>query len=164
MSKKTKSLFWITIPSTPESKPHRAGHISLDSVAEPPDLDLANPDKSVLTIATFFIDPSFRSGGLGRTTMELLESYATKEPYGSPHCKIVAVTTLSRRYWEDDEYRSVWALTGRETPVRGSSNEDWYSRMGYVKWKEEPRYKQKPGPNGEEVKLFASFLRKNLQQ
>jgi GNAT superfamily N-acetyltransferase len=167
MSQSFKSMFWITIPSIENSASsskeiQRAGHISLDSVSEPPDLELANPDKSVLTIATFFIYPDHRGGGLGRTAMTLLESYATKEPYGSTNCKIIAINTLDKRYWEDDEWRTMWKGHGRDAPVRGTSNEAWYERMGYVKWKSEPRYQQRTEA-GEPALLIASFLRKKLQ-
>ncbi|KAL1850175.1 hypothetical protein VTK73DRAFT_9737 [Phialemonium thermophilum] len=50
--------------------------------------------------------------------------------------------TTSRRYAEDDgdDWRGLYARRGLPTPQKGSSNEDWYARMGYVKWKEEPRY------------------------
>lgn len=52
-------------------------------------------------------------------------------------------------------------LEGREPPMRGSSNEAWYERMGYVKWKSEGRYEQRM-ESGEVVKLVASFLRKKV--
>jgi len=168
MSRKTKSMFWITLPSAEGStnsitKVQRVGHISLDSVSEPPDLDLANPDKSVLTIATFFIYPARRGGGLGRTAMTVLEGFATKELYGSPNCKMIAINTLDKRYTDDDEWRTMWKRLGRkDAPAKGSSSESWYERMGYVKWKDEPRYQQQM-PDGEKVKLIASFLRKKVQ-
>ena len=145
ISEKTKSMFWITLPSTVDSessptKYKRVGHISLDSANDPPNLEIANPDKSVLTIAGFFIHPAYRGGGLGRTAMSILESYATKKPYGSPNCKSIVIVTLDKRYTEDDEWRSIWERLGRkEAPAKGSTSEAWYERMGYVKWKDEPR-------------------------
>lgn len=95
--------------------------------------------------------------------MQLLESYATKEPYGSVNCKVIAINTLDKRYTEDEEWRSMWSRLPerKEAPERGSSNEAWYERMGYVKWKSEPRYLQRMR-GGEEVKLVASFLRKKV--
>lgn len=129
---KIKSFFWITLPpSTTDGPPIKAGHISLDSLGEAPDPDfaLANPDKSLLTISTFFIDPMYR-GGLGRTAMEMLEKMAREEPYGSVNCKAIAVFTLSRWYTNDDEGRKVWEMLGGETPVKQSSSDDWYRRMG----------------------------------
>lgn len=155
----TKSLFWIKPGTQPDL---RAGHVSLDCEAEPPDLELANPhDKSVLTIARFFILQEHRRGGLGRAVMEILEKLATEEPYGSPNCRTIAITTLSRKYTEDDRERARYeALEGKPAPPRGSSNEDWYKRMGYVKWKDEPRYEvpDKYGPD----KYIAAFMRKRI--
>lgn len=155
MATKTKSFFWIK----PESQPDlRVGHISLDSEAEPPDLELANPhDKSVLTIARFFVLLEHRGTGIGRAAMEMLESRAQCEPYGSPNCKAVAISTLSRKYWEDDEYRNEFKwLTGSDPRPRGTSNEDWYARMGYVKWKEVPTYEcLRP-----DRKLLAVYMKK----
>lgn len=151
-----KSLFWIR----PSSQPGlRAGHISLDSEAHPPDLELSNPhDKSVLTIATFFILPDYRGGGLGRATVGMLEKWATVEPYGSRNCRTVALTTLSRKYAEEDEWRAEYErMEGKEAPKRGTSNEDWYLRMGYSKWKDAPLYE---GPDG--YKFLAAYLRKQI--
>ncbi len=160
MDSKQKSLFWINLPDTKT----RVGHISLDSSTDPPDLELANPDKSVLTIATFFILPEHRSAGLGRLAMDVMEDWATKEPYGSPNCKAIAVNTLDRRYTESDseEWR-IWAkLRPIQLPPKGRSTEDWYARRGYVKWKEEPRYPEKT-LDGQDILLNAVFLRKYLR-
>lgn len=94
--------------------------------------------------------------------MSILESYATKEPYGSPNCKSIVIVTLDKRYTDDDEWRSIWERLGRrDAPVKGSTSEAWYERMGYVKWKDEPRIQQTL-KDGEKVKLVASFLRKEV--
>ncbi|ROV93910.1 hypothetical protein VSDG_06288 [Cytospora chrysosperma] len=156
MDARVKSLFWIRPTSRPEL---RVGHISLDSEAHPPNLELANPnDKSVLTIATFYILPEHRGGGIGRAAVESLEKWATAEPYGSSNCKTVALTTISRKYAEDDEMRAEYRrMAGVEPVPKGASNEDWYLRMGYTKWMETPLY---PGPDG--YKFLAAYLRKRI--
>ncbi|ROV98156.1 hypothetical protein VPNG_08593 [Cytospora leucostoma] len=156
IDRKAKSLFWIRRAPQPDL---RIGHISLDSEAHPPDLELANPiDKSVLTINTLFILPEHRGGGIGRAAIEALEKVATVEPYGSRNCRTVALTTLSRRYGEDDEWRAIYEkLVGVEAPKRGKANEDWYTRMGYVKWKDEGLW---DGPDG--YKFIGAFLRKRV--
>jgi GNAT superfamily N-acetyltransferase len=162
---KTRSFFWITLPaSDSESSPNRVGHICLNSLLDPPELDLANPDKSVMEIATFFILPEYRYGGIGRSAFEMLESYATKEPYGSKNCKAVTINTISKRYTENDgdEWRGVYARRGLKAPPKGKSMEDWYARMGYVKWKEAPRYPDRR-EDGTEVKLIAVFMKKTIQ-
>lgn len=170
MDARTKSLFWIIpTPSTrsssqpgPQPTPGtrvRAGHISLDSEAHPPDLELANPhDRSVLSIATFYVLPGHRGGGLGRAAVESLERWAVTEPYGSRNCRVVALTTISRRYSEDDGMRAEYReMAGVEPVPRGASNEDWYLRMGYTKWMEAPLYQ---GPDG--YKFLAAYLRKRV--
>ncbi|ROV96239.1 hypothetical protein VMCG_07721 [Cytospora schulzeri] len=156
MDARTKSLFWIKSTSQPDL---RVGHISLDSESHPPNLELANPhDKSVLTIATFFILPEHRGGGLGRAAVENLEKWATTEPYGSRNCKAIALTCISRKYAEDDEMREEYRrMAGVEPVPKGASNEGWYSRMGYTKWMEAPLY---PGPDG--YKFLATYLRKQI--
>lgn len=157
MNAKMKTMFWIKPASQPDL---RVGHVSLDCEAEPPDLELANPhDKSILTIARFFILEEHRRGGLGRAVMETLEDLATKEPYGSPNCHTIAITTLSRRYAENDQERAKYeAIEGKPAAPRGLSNEDWYKRMGYVKWKDEPKYEAKNGLD----KYVAAFMTKRI--
>lgn len=93
MDNKQKSLFWIHEPD----QDARIGHVSLDCITDPPNPDLANPDKSVMTIATFFILEQYRSHGFARQAMDILEAWAIEEPWGSPNCKAIALTTLDRR-------------------------------------------------------------------
>lgn len=161
MDAKTKGFFWIRLPGGAAAAA-RAGHISLDSEADPPDLDLANPhDRSVLTIARFFLLPEHRGGGVGRAVMELLERHARELPYGSPNCRAIALDTLSRWYSEEEEGRAEYEwLTGQPPPARGRNNEDWYVRQGYVKFKEKPKYEG--GDVREGHKLVAVYMRKTI--
>lgn len=58
MRRKVKQLFWIQMiddESVDGIKYRTVGHISLDSEASPPDPDLAREDRSVMTIATFYV-------------------------------------------------------------------------------------------------------------
>ncbi|KAE8372961.1 hypothetical protein BDV26DRAFT_273022 [Aspergillus bertholletiae] len=154
---KLKSFFWITVPSPstgPDATRIRAGHISLDSYASPPDPELAMADRSVLILQTFFIDPQYR-GGLGRKAMDIVEAMAGKEPYGSPQCKYLTLTSLSKRYFYEEADR--WAKWNNERPAICTS--EWYERRGYVMWKSEPRYRGEGG----EVDIWADFLRKPLR-
>ncbi|KAL4893825.1 hypothetical protein BDV59DRAFT_24395 [Aspergillus ambiguus] len=159
-----KSFFWIAIPGDDEAASViRAGHISLDAYADPPDPELAQADRSILTIQTFFIRPEFRALGLGRAAMDMAEAMAGREPYGSPRCKYVAVTTMSKRYFYDAtagvEGTGLWESLGTEMPrVRAV---DWYERRGYVRWKSEARWAD-VARDGTEIKLVADFLRKPL--
>ena len=161
----TREIFWV-VPAPLahlESQQRFGGHISMVNQISPPDHELANPDKSVLHITSLFILPEHRKGGIGRASVEALERWAKVEPYGSPACREITIHTLSRRYIEDegDEWRGLWGRTGLPTPEKGTSNEDWYLRMGYVKWKEEPRYPDTL-PDGTQIKWLASFLKKTL--
>lgn len=155
-----KAVFWIH--KLPDHS--RVGHVSLDSTASPPDPGLADPhDKTVLTIANLFVLPAHRGGGLARAALDVLvRQFARQAPYGSPNCRAVAVTTISKKYHDDDEWRARFEwLNGTPAPERGKANEDYYTRMGFVKWKEEPRYSSElPGREGHF--FWASFLRKEI--
>lgn len=129
MDEKQKALFWIHEPEALQ----RIGHVSLDCSTDPPNLELANPDKSVMTIATFFILEEYRSKGYARKTMDILEDWATLKPWGSPNCRAIALTTLDRRYLLEDapEWRGVWSKLGKDPPSTERINEDWYVSPRY---------------------------------
>jgi GNAT superfamily N-acetyltransferase len=164
---KTASNFWVVPPSLSQlPAPQRyAGHISMSSKSEPPD------DTPIRHIANLFILPEHRRGGLGRAAVQGLEAWAKvqpygSEPYGSPGCKAITLNAISRRYIEDDgeEWRGLYTRVctslGIETPAKGTGNEDWYIRMGYVKYGEQPMY-----PvilDGSKILLLATLLRKEL--
>jgi GNAT superfamily N-acetyltransferase len=180
-------LFWIVVPDelasalepssppspTPVSAPTSAsaparwrGHVGLENECQPPERDLARPDRSLLEITSLFVLAEHRGGGLGRAAMEGMERWARAAPYGSPACRAVTIHTASRRYVEDDgeAWRPLWARcfgTAVADKGAGRSNEDWYARMGYVKWKEEPRYVVQL-PEGGEHKIVAVFMKKQL--
>jgi GNAT superfamily N-acetyltransferase len=165
----TISIFWI-VPSSlsqfPVPKRH-IGHISIQNKTEASDNnELVRADKPIRHIFNLFILPEHRGGGLGRAAVQALETWAKVEPYGSPECKAITLNALSRRYIEDDGeewrglYTRVCASLGIELPAKGSSNEDWYARMGYVKWKEEPMYPVMLDES--EILLNAVSLRKEL--
>jgi len=113
----TLALFWIVPPHLAAEPPARrhVGHIGLSRAAHPPDLDVANPDGSMLLLTTFFILPGHRGGGLGRAAVAALEARARMPPVGSPDCRALSVQTISRRYFEDsgDEWRGVDLLRGK---------------------------------------------------
>jgi GNAT superfamily N-acetyltransferase len=164
-----KSLFWIvlvgdpltTSPTVSTSRPVRAGHISLDSYSDPPDPDLARADKTVMTIQSFFVLHEYRHYGIGHRALETVEAMATKEPYGSPQCKYIAVNTLHKRYVFEDgpDAGGVWQFLDLVKPL--FSVEEWYERLGYVRWKAEPRYPYTT-KDGRQIFMTAAFLRKSL--
>ena len=55
----------------------------------------------------------------------------------------------------------MWAKLGETVRPRGSANEDWYTRMGYVKWKQEPRYEETLA-DGSKFLLVCVFMRKEV--
>jgi GNAT superfamily N-acetyltransferase len=166
IDRKEVVLFWV-VPAHLSSAlaPKRfAGHVGIENQCQPPEPDIARPDKTLLEISTLFILPEYRYLGLGRTAMADMEQYAKREPYGSPACKAVTIHTLSKRYWQEEgeDWRGMWARWGLKTPEKGaSSNEEWYARMGYVKWKEDWRYVVKL-LDGTEAKMLAVFMKKQL--
>jgi GNAT superfamily N-acetyltransferase len=171
MEAKTKALFWIMLPADllngssndEQHQPRCAGHISLDSDKDPPDHELANPDKSVLEISTMYILPRYRRFGLATSATLQLERWAKTEPFGSPHCKAVTVNTLSKRYLQDDseEWRGVLERLGMRDDDMSWSREEWYERLGFVKFKEQAVYEERL-VDGRVVKLWASFMRKEI--
>lgn len=153
-----KCLFWIMAsPSTTDQSAAIAGHISLDSISEyeDPKQELARPDKSLLTISTFFVLPEFQGQGLGGQAMRQAENLAREEPYGHPRCSAIAIMSLSCQYAEDPILRARFIEWTGKTP---SSYERWYARMGYVKWKEEACTKIIV-PGGESIMLVEAFMK-----
>ena len=170
---KLKSLFWITIANpdastaeTPDAEPAesalRVGHISLDAYTDPPHSpEIVAEDKSTLAIQTFFILPEHRKLGLGHAVMERLEEVARTEPYGSPNCQFLALSTLSKKYVYDEgpEWRGLWAKFG--LPAPDFSAHAWYEKRGYELLKEEPRYPV-TNADGLEAKLVLAIMRKSI--
>ncbi|KAJ5115400.1 hypothetical protein NUU61_001159 [Penicillium alfredii] len=155
-----KSLFWIAVPSTSTEKSNtaiRAGHIALDAYCDPLD-----PDPAAQTSPSFFILPEYRSHGLGRRAMQLVEGLAVREPYGSPRCRVVALTALSKRYLYDEgpEWRGLWARIGEAMP--SFSIQEWYENLGYSSWKEEVLY-EVTTLDGQVIRLWEAFMRKEVQ-
>lgn len=159
-----KCLFWITTSSSDDTdQPFVfAGHISLDSFSESADLqrEMTRSDKSLLTISTFFVLPEFRGKGVGGHAWTQLERLAKVEPYGNLRCSDIVIMSLSCRYVEDPVLRARYVEWTGEEPL---SYERWYSRMGYVKWKEEA-CTEVATSGGEIVLLVEAFMMKSLSE
>lgn len=168
---KTQAMFWVVPPSLEElPAPQRyAGHFAMAKKTYENDNgeDDALPQMTVVDLQDLFILPEHRSGGLGRAAVRALEGLARIEPYGWPGCSVITLNTLARRYVEEDEWRAVaaepYSRMNIELPAKGTSNEDWYGRMGYVKWKEVPLYSVVL-EDGSEFKFAASYMWKPLAQ
>jgi GNAT superfamily N-acetyltransferase len=147
------TLFWIKPTAQPDL---RVGHISLDKVSE---------DPSSLNIADLFVLPEHRGGGIARAAFQAVEEMATTEPYGSKNCRTLLIDTLSRKYSDDEKMRLEYnQLTGVWPNPKGKTNEEWYGRMGYVTYKEEPLYPEIEGrPTSTQKLLLASFMKKEMR-
>jgi GNAT superfamily N-acetyltransferase len=132
----------------------------------PAEQKLAGAGQAVRHIANLFILPEHRHSGLGRAAVQELEAWARVEPYGSPEVKAMTLNAISRRYIEDDgeDWRGLYAKVceslGIEMPAKGTTNEDWYARMGYVKRREDPMYPVVL--DGKKILLIAVSLEKDL--
>jgi hypothetical protein len=93
--------------------------------------------------------------------MHLVEELAVREPYGSPGCRAITLTALSKRYLyeEGPEWRGVWERMGVEMP--GFSIQEWYEKLGYVAWMEKPVYEER-ALDGGVIRLVEAFMRKEL--
>ncbi|KAK0648142.1 hypothetical protein B0T16DRAFT_407784 [Cercophora newfieldiana] len=164
-----QSMFWI-VPATLAHLPPPqcyAGHIAMakKTYSNENGIDAVLPSLTTMDLKALFILPAYRGGGLAKVAVREVEKMAEVEPYGCPECKAMTLNTLARRYVEEDELRAVaevaHRLEGTELPKKGMSNEDWYARMGYVKWKEVELYPARDG-EGKEFKFGASFMWKAL--
>ncbi|KAK0610858.1 hypothetical protein B0T14DRAFT_500066 [Immersiella caudata] len=165
----TQAMFWI-VPASSSTLPapqRYAGHIAMSRITYDNDngIDGVLPDLKAMNLSTLFILPQHRGKGLASTAVRAIEDTAKIEPYGWPECRAMTLNTLARRYVEEDEWRAVaeipHRLLGTELPQKGTSNEDWYGRMGYVKWKEVELYPAR-NEDGSEFKFAAAFMWKRL--
>ncbi|KAJ5316882.1 hypothetical protein PENANT_c016G06490 [Penicillium antarcticum] len=160
---KIKRLFWITIPHPSiGSNTIRTGHISLDASSGLLEPDIAPENRTELSISSFFILPEYRSLGLGKRAVNLVEQMATTERFGNPNCRFITLTALSKRYIYNKapEWQGVWARLGLSPP--SFSIQEWYESLGYVAWKEEPITEEK-GIDGQIILLWEAFMKKDLQ-
>lgn len=154
IDREAKIMWWIVLPAENEGKGKRAGHVGLASESFPPDPDLARADHSIMTVSSFFILPQHRAGGLGRASWLEVE----KRARAMPECKEIAIDTWDGRYNSDPEWRA-WASERGVEFTEGMVNEDWYARMGFVKFKSVPRYPLA----GTDDLMGAVFMRKSME-
>lgn len=163
IDKGTLAMFWVVPPSVVDQPaPQRLiGHISTQKKFGSPD------GPPAVHIADLFILPEHRLKGFGGAAVRALESWAKDEPYGSPDCKSITLNALNMRYIEDDGpewrpfYARVCASLNIPMPEKGTSNEDWYARMGYLKERVDPMYPVTL--DGKDILLLATSLRKPLE-
>lgn len=183
-SQSLRTVFWICLPASPNPPSGTAiithegndylavGHIALDRTdvagIEPFEREdsLTAEDGSVLTITILFVHPAFSKRGFASSAVRQLEGYARAEPYGSENCRAVTVHCLSPRHTkaggiEGEEGMGAFRMMGVEPDERSSNG--FFERLGYVQYKEIPRY-WAPTTEGGKVRLYVVCLRKELDQ
>jgi hypothetical protein len=157
-----KKLFWITVPNAKdESKPIRAGHISLDPSSGILEPGLLQDDEIDLTLKTFFISPEHRALKLGKKAVQLLENLAINKPYGDPRCRYLTLCAISKRYVYDEECRGLWSKVGMAEPP--FSIQEWYEKLGYITWKE-MLLTEATSLDGEVFRVWEALMRKDLRE
>lgn len=165
-----RALFWITLPESDQTNGlpkldhstgdtiYPVGHVSLDRVDKPddqippmaPDLSLASGDGVILTIRSLFVLPAFARRGLGAFAMDECERLARE----SPGCRGVTLMTISDRYFRN-------GLPDADGTVPAVDHIPWYTRRGYVAYKEEVRH-YTDAPDGTRIGWYEVFMRKEL--
>lgn len=167
IDKGIQSFFWI-IPSSLSSlstTERYAGHITISAKTD-------NHGDPVLHIGSLFVVPERRSGGLAKAAVQAVEGWAKVKPYGRPDCKALTLNCIHHRYIDDDlseEWRpfamKAYAMKGIPMPAKGTSNQGWYERMGFVKQSEEPSYPTGLyRDDGTEILFIACDMRKELPE
>ncbi|KAK2789080.1 hypothetical protein FQN53_002634 [Emmonsiellopsis sp. PD_33] len=128
------------------------GHVSLDSEHATP--GQADASMGIYCITALYISRALQGGGIGRATMDTIESEAIKEPLCA---KILSLDTLSNG---SPNIKEMCAESGMELPT--ISNHDWYERRGYKVWKHSEGDIQHRDPNGKVWQLDRVFMKKTV--
>ncbi|KAF7919180.1 uncharacterized protein EAE98_009500 [Botrytis deweyae] len=111
------------LPRTPPSPPHSflpIGHIALEVQPSSP---ISSSPSSTYKISGLYISGAMRSLGLGRATMDTIETLASSPPISA---KKLLLEVIANEYPGKEE-RNV-ALKIKKQPVE---RQDWYARRGY---------------------------------
>lgn len=156
-----KWLFWVIVRSPALHIQVRVGHISLEASSKLLDQAAESPSEAELSITLLFILPEHRSSGFGRCAMALAEEAAVTQTFGTPPCRFLTLTALSKRYIYESgpEWYGIWERLGKSLPA--FSVQEWYEQLGYVSWKEEPLYEETT-LDGQIIKLWEAFMKKDL--
>ncbi|KAL3421638.1 hypothetical protein PVAG01_05794 [Phlyctema vagabunda] len=129
------------------------GHISLDSVLK--DSRLADSSLGIYHISTFYISTALQGCGLGRATMDRLETMATQDPL----CAKVLTLRTSAREPAFEEARNL--ALGRTGPPKIVS-QDWYQRRGYEIFDRVERVWCDKDPQGKKWWIDAVLMRRTI--
>ncbi|KPM39858.1 hypothetical protein AK830_g6699 [Neonectria ditissima] len=131
------------------------GHISLDSINPGTDVfNLDLPSKGVYWIKTFYVSKALRSKGIGRASMDVVESMAVDKPLCA---RTLALDTVHK----DTGIALAIAATGEPPKM---TNQGWYERRGYKLIKVvKDFYKASPEEIARSApELFTVFLKKDI--
>ncbi|KAI5464258.1 hypothetical protein BGZ63DRAFT_148780 [Mariannaea sp. PMI_226] len=129
------------------------GHISLDAYNPGADkVGVKIEDRRVYWIKTFYIQHVFRSKGIGRAAMDIVESMAVAEPLCAETLGLDTTST-------EDAIMMEIAKTGKPPKM---TNQEWYTRRGY-EWIGTYQNLYHPPPPGEVWPDFkAVFMKKDI--
>ncbi|KAL8286304.1 hypothetical protein RQP46_004792 [Phenoliferia psychrophenolica] len=143
-------------PKHPDPSFRPLGHISLDYTDYMGDQTLANREEGRVTLASFFILTSQQGRGLGNAAMDEVEYLAASPPF---EAKTITLNTMLGKNQADPKWHesiaSVWIPGSRV-------NQSWYTKRGYVPYKEEPRYSFLNPVTNVLMKLEAVYMQKDL--
>ncbi|KAJ5637027.1 hypothetical protein N7490_006906 [Penicillium lividum] len=132
------------------------GHISLDSKNKDADrIGLDIPSEGVFWIKSFFILQTIQGQGIGRAAMDAVEDMATREPLRAQTLMLDTVTSQHQR--REDFAVSTYGAVPKIT------NQEWYSRRGYMPIKIVPNYYDVWDANGDRWDIEIVFMRKDIQ-
>ncbi|CAM1502189.1 Fc.00g041730.m01.CDS01 [Cosmosporella sp. VM-42] len=138
-----------------QSQFYPVGHISLDAIN--PDvktIELDLPSKDVYWIKTFYVSHALRANGIGRASMDAVESMAVDEPLCA---RTLALDTL---YKEDQNNPEIGL--GYYGQIQKMSNQEWYGRRGYRPIKIARDFYVTPDRKGVFWDLRTVFMRKDI--
>ncbi|KAI1119239.1 hypothetical protein F5Y14DRAFT_397130 [Nemania sp. NC0429] len=129
------------------------GHIGLDSVSTQPELQTSLAD-GVFSLMNFYISTALQGLGLGGEAMNYCEKMA-REEFAA---KAITLSTIANDECQADSPRRI--AMGR--PVPKITNQDWYSRRGYVVYGRKAAAWFETDPTGKTWAVGDVLMRKEL--
>ncbi|KAI1186345.1 hypothetical protein F5B17DRAFT_366588 [Nemania serpens] len=129
------------------------GHIALDAVTSTPELETSLSD-GILSLMNFYISTALQNLGLGGVALSYCEKMA-KEELGA---KAITLATIANEECRVDSPRRI----AMKRPIPTITNQDWYSRRGYVVYGRKEAGWVDVDDTGKEWVVSCVFLRKDL--
>ncbi|GAA5981436.1 hypothetical protein JCM10908_004108 [Rhodotorula pacifica] len=142
-------------PPPPDPTFAPIGHVSLDWEDYEGEIELADKERGILTLATFFILGSLQGSGLGNLVMREMEKMAASPELDA---SVLTLNTLDGNVGRDPAF---WARLG--VPYKTRINEDWYARLGYTPFRRGVERYPSKAFDGTEFLAEAVFMSKALK-